>query len=159
MIGRKFCSDPRDLKPFLSRPTLYRQVSTLSSITNLKTLIVDDEEILLRVMARRLGARHEVLTARSGPRALETIERYEGSIDAIVCDLGMPGMSGVELSEIIAERWPELYPRIRFMSGAPEWGADGSPIALDRRCFRKPLEIPELLEDVDTLISDRRGER
>jgi CheY-like chemotaxis protein len=99
-----------------------------------------------------------VLTARSGPKALETIERYQSNIDAIVCDLGMPGMSGVELFEAISDRWPQLQSRVRFMSGAPEWGADGSPVVLDRRCYRKPLEIPELLEDVDALISDRRGE-
>jgi PAS domain S-box-containing protein len=120
-------------------------------------LVVDDEEILLRVMSRRIGKRHKTITARSGPEALTALEAVAGEVDAIVCDLGMPGMGGVELYQLVKKRWPRTADRFRFMSGAPEWYGEGHPRRLEQRCYRKPLEIPDLLEAVDQLVADARN--
>ena len=35
----------------------------------------------------------------------------------MLCDVMMPEMTGVDLAARIEERWPELGPRIVFMSG------------------------------------------
>ena len=60
-------------------------------------LIVDDEEILLKVcgtMVRRIG--FDVLTAARGHEALEIFREHAGKIRCVLLDLTMPGMGGEE---------------------------------------------------------------
>lgn len=67
-----------------------------------KVLIVDDEQAALTTMKMILSAEHEVLTAASGEAALALFE--PGEIAVVVSDLKMPGMSGIDVLEEIAER-------------------------------------------------------
>ncbi len=65
-------------------------------------LVVDDESLLL-TMAETILADfgYKVLTANSGPKALEILAHPLNRIDLIVTDLVMPGMGGRELIEKI----------------------------------------------------------
>ena len=62
-------------------------------------LVVDDDPVVLQQMAAMLATRgvREVLTANSGAEALEQVKAHNGGLEALVCDLNMPGMDGVEL--------------------------------------------------------------
>ncbi len=69
-------------------------------------LLVDDDENLLRGMARAL--RHQpygLLTARSGEEAMTILKARP--IDVMVSDERMPGMSGGDLIAWAAEHCPE----------------------------------------------------
>ena len=58
-----------------------------------KVLIVDDEEALVKFLARRLEANHyEVVTALRGDEGLEKAEREKP--DLIILDVMMPVMDG-----------------------------------------------------------------
>ena len=60
-----------------------------------KVLLVDDEKEFLEVLAERMAARGiEVSTASSAAEALQLVE--EESFDAIIVDLMMPEMDGIE---------------------------------------------------------------
>ena len=60
-----------------------------------KVLLIDDEVEFLDVLSERLRSRGvQVQTAESGERALELVE--ETSFDAVVLDLAMPGLDGIE---------------------------------------------------------------
>ncbi len=50
----------------------------------------------MAAMLANLGAR-DVLTAASGLDALRLLSERNGSLEAVICDLGMPAMDGVEL--------------------------------------------------------------
>jgi len=66
------------------------------SKTGARILVVDDEIEILRVLQRSLLAHgYEVFTAQSGEEALEAISRHR--LDLILLDLGLPGMSGLEV--------------------------------------------------------------
>lgn len=66
------------------------------SKTGARILIVDDEIEILRVLQRSLLAHgYEVFTAQSGEEALDAISRHR--LDLILLDLGLPGMSGLEI--------------------------------------------------------------
>ncbi len=79
----------------------------LAHAAALRVLIVDDEASVRRVMAvvlARLGFPCE--TADSGEEALRILERQR--IDAVISDLQMPGMSGMELLAKVKQRYPHL---------------------------------------------------
>jgi CheY-like chemotaxis protein len=61
-------------------------------------LAVEDEpEVLDLVRAMLTYAGHTVITAASGREALDLFSRE--TVDVVVTDLGMPGMTGLALSE------------------------------------------------------------
>ncbi len=75
--------------------------------TSLRLLCVDDEEFVRHSLATFLADEgHEVFTASDGNDGLETILR--GDFDAVVLDLNMPGMTGLEILEIVARHKPML---------------------------------------------------
>lgn len=58
-------------------------------------LLVDDEEMNRDSLSRRLVRKgYRVLTAESGPKALELVD--SNRVDAVLLDVMMPGMSGIE---------------------------------------------------------------
>lgn len=70
-------------------------------------LILDDEPELLQVFAELLrDAGHEVATVCNVPEALGLLAR--GGFDAVVSDINMPGMGGIDLLRAVRERDPDL---------------------------------------------------
>jgi two-component system KDP operon response regulator KdpE len=61
-----------------------------------RVLVVDDEPPIVRTVAANLRARgYEVLTASTGETALHAVETHQP--DCIVLDLGLPGLSGLDV--------------------------------------------------------------
>lgn len=59
-------------------------------------LVVDDEPVVRAIITRLLTeAGYRVLTAMSGPDALETL-RTSGPVQVLLTDLRMPQMTGVQ---------------------------------------------------------------
>jgi PAS domain S-box-containing protein len=81
-----------------------------------RVLVVDDEPLVLRTLERILSPVHEVLVASGGEEALARIAEA-GPIDAILCDLMMPGMNGMELHRELERRSPALAARVVFVTG------------------------------------------
>jgi CheY-like chemotaxis protein len=80
-------------------------------------LIVEDDARLARGLGRLLR-RYAVSTAFGGADALEQLR--EGAwFDAILCDLGMPGMSGIEFYDRVRTAFPGDETKIIFMTGGP----------------------------------------
>jgi DNA-binding NtrC family response regulator len=74
---------------------------------NEKVLLVDDEEDFLEVMGERLMSRGiDVTTSASAEDALEQIEK--DIFDAVILDLQMPVMDGIDTLKKIKARHPEL---------------------------------------------------
>ena len=82
-------------------------------------LLAEDEELVRQLVAEtleRLG--YTVLAAANGADALARRDAHEGTIDLLLTDVVMPGMSGRRLAEIVRERSPET--RVLFMTGYAE---------------------------------------
>ncbi|NTU81124.1 MAG: response regulator [Chloroflexales bacterium] len=79
-------------------------------------LVVDDEEPVVRLMARLLrdlGHRSTVVT--SGEAALEILGHE--AFDVILSDVKMPGLNGFAFASAIRERDPDLADRVIFITG------------------------------------------
>lgn len=81
-------------------------------------LVVDDDPDIRRVLRRLLErSGHQVTEAESASRAIEAI-RADDRPDVVVCDVLMPGRSGIELYGDLVEAAPELKRRVIFLTGA-----------------------------------------
>jgi two-component system KDP operon response regulator KdpE len=68
-----------------------------------RVLVVDDEIEIVRALQRSLtGHGYEVLVAGKGEQALDIIE--QSSPDLMLLDLGLPGMSGLEVCQRVREQ-------------------------------------------------------
>jgi len=130
--------------PAQAAPARVRPAGEPASAAGITILLVDDEVAILSG-TRRLLERHgyTVLTAESGPEALQVAEHATGSIDVILLDLRMPGMSGSEVFGPLAVARPDA--RIIICSGY-ELDAHAQAL-LDRGAaafVRKPFRLDEL---------------
>lgn len=83
-----------------------------------RTLVVDDDPAVRRALRRLLlNAGIEVVEADSAAAALATLETDQ-EIDAVVCDVVMPGVDGVTLYDTLLDSTPRLRGRVVFLTGA-----------------------------------------
>jgi CheY-like chemotaxis protein len=80
-----------------------------------RVLIVDDEPALAEAMGRQLGDRFDVQLAHEGHEALRALERT--AFDVVLCDVRLPGLSGMQLFEAAIAARPALAGRFVFVTG------------------------------------------
>ncbi len=107
-----------------------------------KILLVDDEKDFLDVMSERIEARGMAVTkADSAAKALEQMAS-EG-YDAIILDLMMPGMDGLEALKAIKEKNPDLQVILLTGHATVEKGIEAMKLgALD--FVEKPADLDKL---------------
>ena len=111
-----------------------------------RVLIVDDEPEFLEALAERLRMRGlRVETARSGLEALN--KAAEGTYDAVILDLVMPGLDGIEtLKHLKAER-PDFQVILLTGHATLPKGVESMKLgALD--FLEKPADLETLLAKV-----------
>lgn len=112
-----------------------------------KVLIVDDEPRIGTSIARLLGRTHDVVALTSGVEALRRIEGGE-RFDAILCDVSMPEISGVDVLDTLRANAPDQADRLVFLTGgAFTDGTDKSLEQTGRPFLQKPCSRAQL-EDI-----------
>jgi PAS domain S-box-containing protein len=81
-----------------------------------RLLIIDDEEKVGHALACVLRADHDVEVS-ADPRAIAERLLAGERFDVILCDLVMPGMTGMELYATVAKKVPEQARRFVFVTG------------------------------------------
>jgi nitrogen-specific signal transduction histidine kinase/ActR/RegA family two-component response regulator len=81
-----------------------------------RLLIVDDEAHVGEAMARMLESDHVSVVATSGQEAMQILEE-DTRFDAIISDLMMPDITGMDLHDWLVERHPFLARRMLFITG------------------------------------------
>jgi signal transduction histidine kinase/CheY-like chemotaxis protein len=81
-----------------------------------RVLLVDDEPQVAATMERLLRRDHDISIALCGRDALDLIDRG-ARFDAIVSDVMMPNMTGIELIEELQRMAPDQAQRLIFLSG------------------------------------------
>ena len=143
---------------FLSVATPRAPSTTLaveeSSSVRGRLLVIDDEEMILRTLARILHE-HEVRCTVSAREALSWIEAGQ-EFDLILSDLVMPTMTGMEFYEHLLAHHPELAPRVVFVTGgAVTPRANAFLQSVPNRRLEKPFDKAVLLNLVRELLAQK----
>lgn len=120
-----------------------------------RILVVDDEETIRLALSRFLRTRgYEVRAASSASEALEAL--HDGPFSAMLCDVRMPGMSGVELVPHALAVDPDLA--ITILSAVND--APTATEALSNGAFdylMKPIELSDLQHALERTLSRREA--
>ncbi len=109
-------------------------------------LIVDDEEQFLDVLSQRLKTRGvKIDTAASGEEALKRAKSKD--FDAIVLDLVMPGLTGLETLKRLRDENPDLQIIILTGHATVEKGVEAVKNGATE-FLEKPVDINKLLEKI-----------
>jgi CheY-like chemotaxis protein len=81
-----------------------------------RVLLVDDEAMVAHTMERLLRRDYDITIALCGQDALDHVTRGD-RFDAIISDVMMPNMTGIELLEELQRMAPEQAQRLIFLSG------------------------------------------
>jgi CheY-like chemotaxis protein/anti-sigma regulatory factor (Ser/Thr protein kinase) len=142
--------------PVLSTPLAVNRPETASRPTvtpnrRLRVLIVDDSQDSARSLARVLKLwGHETRVAHDGQTALDSI--VSESFDVIFLDIGLPGMNGYQVGELIRERHGMAGPLIVALTG---YGQEEDLSRSRSAGFDDHLVKPVNLDRVKELLVDR----
>jgi DNA-binding NtrC family response regulator len=119
-------------------------------------LIVDDEQAFTETLAQRLGKRgFTVKTAADGHTGLRLLAEDE-SIEAVILDIAMPGMDGLETLKAMKEYRPLV--EVVMLTGqgtvnsavdSIKWGAFNY--------LQKPCNIDDLCAFIEQAVKHRRN--
>jgi CheY-like chemotaxis protein len=101
--------------PLTPPPPTVRGPARVAPPARMRVLVVDDEPLVSKALARLLSP-HDVVTASDGRDALARVRAGE-RFDAVVCDLMMPELSGMDLHAAVEALDPELAGRFIFITG------------------------------------------
>jgi PAS domain S-box-containing protein len=126
-----------------------------------RVLVIDDEESIRDILADMLrSADHEVIMAQDGAEGLRLLDQImaSGSVDIVLTDLGMPGMTGWEVAATVSARYPQLP--LGLITG---WGSN-----IDEEQMRahgvdlvvpKPFKLSEITRVVEQAVELGRRKR
>jgi len=112
-----------------------------------RVLVVDDDEGI-RVMIESVLKREnfEVDTARDGFEAIEKLACND--YGAILLDLMMPRVDGLDVLRFLQEKRPDLEPAVIVMTADSPRAAEAVNSAKAGRFLAKPFDLGDLLAEV-----------
>jgi DNA-binding response OmpR family regulator len=111
-----------------------------------RVLLVDDEVSFLEALAERMRMRGlEVTCASSGKAALNAIE--EQTFDAVVLDLAMPGLDGIETLRRLRHQQPELQVMILSGRATVQTAVEATRLGATD-IFEKPTDVETLVQRI-----------
>ncbi len=111
-----------------------------------RVLLVDDEVEFVETLAERMRARG--LTVDTATDGFQALEKCRGAkYDAIILDLAMPGMDGIETLRQMRERDPDAQIMVLTGQGTVRTAVEATQLgAMD--VLEKPTEIDVLMERI-----------
>ncbi|RYZ08224.1 MAG: response regulator [Myxococcales bacterium] len=117
-------------------------------------LLIDDEPMIRTLVSRLLSGRYRVTTADSVRAALAVLNQ-RADFDAVLCDLMMPGESGMDFFGVVRRLYPSLMTRVAFITGGavtPDTSKFLETAA--RPVLGKPFDAQALAQFIDRMIAD-----
>ena len=114
-------------------------------------LIADDDAHIVRVLSMWLGRHgHEVVTARNGEAALETLDGT--SVDLIISDMNMPVLDGAGLAKAVRGKVGAAIPIIVLTARCDQERLSEQLAVYGIRVYPKPFLPSQLVVEINRLL-------
>jgi CheY-like chemotaxis protein len=122
-----------------------------------RILIVDDEPFVRNALGRALRS-YDLVTAASGEEALAHLSAGQ-PFDLILCDLMMPGVSGMDIYQHLRQRHPGREQQIVFLTGGIFTDEAQEFVArISNAVVQKPFNFQQLRSIVRDRIPSPEGD-
>jgi CheY-like chemotaxis protein len=119
-----------------------------------RVMLVDDEAQVAHTMERLLRRDYDITIALCGNEAIEHIVNG-ARFDAIVSDVMMPNMTGIELTEQLQQLAPDQARRLIFLSGGAFTAQTRDRLdELGAPQLEKPVSAKELRAHLSRMVAD-----
>ncbi|HYO57689.1 MASE1 domain-containing protein [Archangium sp.] len=121
--------------------------------TRRRILVIDDEPRLAQSMRMLIEPSHDVFVTTRGAEALAWVSEGQ-RFDLVLCDLQMPGTTGMDVYSHLCAHAPDLAERLVFISGGAYTQATRDFVrSVRNRILEKPVRPDELLATIDEALA------
>jgi DNA-binding response OmpR family regulator len=120
-------------------------------------LVVEDDAEIRTMVVRALGTKYRIYEARDGKEAREIIEAIPLPA-ALVCDIMMPGTTGLQLVRSLRKHAAFSRIPVLFLTAksAPRDIVAGINAGA-RHYMTKPFKVADLVAKVDSMVATPKG--
>ncbi len=147
----------RKIRHVLSNQAQRRVAQGSQHLANEKTfkaaavLLVEDDDLIRLTTTEMLSdIGCKVKEASTAQEALNILE--EGPVDILLTDVGLPGVSGLQLARDVYARWPDL----RLVLATGDSGVQSEAARLGATFIVKPYTLASLRQGLETAMKKRR---
>lgn len=116
-------------------------------------LYVDDEILNLTLFKHNFKKEYNIFTAESGEEGLDILKQ-SNEISAVISDMKMPGMNGVEFIRTAKNMFPEISYFILTGFDINEEIADALNEKVIEKYFRKPFNKTEIRRSLEDALNN-----
>jgi two-component system, cell cycle sensor histidine kinase and response regulator CckA len=120
-----------------------------------RVLVIDDEALIRALVTKLLEDDYEVVGADSVRSALALVNGGS-ELNVVLCDLMIPGESGIDFFSVLRRLYPDLVDRVGFITGGaitPETAEFLESAA--RPVLSKPFELGSLRAFVERVLAEQ----
>jgi CheY-like chemotaxis protein len=146
---------PPAAAPATSAPSVPEPAAAATPAQARARILVIDDEDMIGIILRRVLKAHDVTVLTSAKDALATIESG-ARFDAILCDLMMPVMSGIEFHQALSRQFPDQVNALMFLTGGAFTKETAAFLeSVPNTQLEKPFDANKLRALVDRQIASR----
>lgn len=116
-----------------------------------RILLAEDDGSMRQFLSLALNkAGHNIVEAKDGLEALQILEKDQ-DFELLLTDIVMPGIDGIELSQMATTACPDL--KVMFITGfAAVTVGQTDPDQNNAKVLSKPFHLNDLVKQVDALL-------
>jgi len=121
-------------------------------------LIAEDDADLAEVLAEAIGERICLATHVVANGALVPDAIAASRPDLLILDVSLPGLSGLDVFDLVRNDPHYLGVPVLFLTGSPEKAAESALSATgEQRVMAKPFDLDELINVVDSMVDGSKS--
>lgn len=114
-----------------------------------RILLAEDDDSLRGFLSRALErAGYDVTACADGDEAAQALDQ---NWDLLLTDIVMPGMDGIEVARLAADRHPGL--RIMFITGFAAVALSAAQASPQAKVLSKPVHLRDLVGEVERMVA------
>lgn len=125
----------------------------------IKVLVVEDEELLLQAISKKLSSQGiEVVTSTSATQAMDYLKNLDGLPDAIWLDYYLPDMNGLDFVKELKkeEKWSEIPVVVVSNSASDEKKNSMLALGVDKYVLKAQHRLEEIIDVIKDIAAGKK---